>query len=69
MTTVAPGTGARRLHRKLAATYLGLSLSWLDKARLKGCGPAYLKIGGRVIYDVDDLNNFLAQHRRTSTAG
>jgi predicted DNA-binding transcriptional regulator AlpA len=65
----ASASATRRLHRKQAAVYLGLSLSWLDKARLKGDGPAYVQIGGRVVYDTADLDAFLAQHRRSSTAG
>jgi hypothetical protein len=30
------------------ATSLGVSLSWLAKARLRGDGPAYIKIGRTV---------------------
>ena len=59
---------SRRLHRKQAATYLGTSLSWLDKSRLRGNGPAYLQVGGRVIYDVQDLDAYLATCRRQSTS-
>jgi hypothetical protein len=39
-----------------AADYLRLSASTLNKFRLTGKGPAYLKLGGRVIYDADDLD-------------
>ena len=59
---------SRRMHRKQAAVYLGLSLSWLDKARLRGDGPPYLKIGGRVVYDSADLDGFLAHCRHQSTS-
>ena len=59
---------SRRLHRKKAAVYIGTSLSWLDKSRLRGDGPAYLQVGGRVIYDVQDLDAFLASCRRQSTS-
>ncbi len=59
---------SRRLHRKRAAEYLGLSVSWLDKARLRGDGPVFLQIGSRVIYDEDDLDRFLAECRRRSTS-
>lgn len=41
--------GSRRLHRKEAAPYLGVSLSWLDKARASGTGPPYIEIGSRVL--------------------
>jgi hypothetical protein len=59
---------SRRLHRKQAAGYIGTSLSWLDKSRLRGDGPAFLQVGGRVIYDVQDLDEFLASCRRQSTS-
>lgn len=51
-----------------AASYLGVSKSWLDKHRVNGGGPAYLKIGRRVVYDPNDLEEFAAgrRHRNTS---
>lgn len=59
---------SRRLHRKQAAVHLGVSLSWLDKARLRGDGPPFIQIGTRVLYDLVDLDDYLAQCRRRSTA-
>jgi hypothetical protein len=59
---------SRRLHRKKAADYIGTSLSWLDKSRLRGDGPAFLQIGGRVVYDTADLDDFLSRCRRRSTS-
>lgn len=61
-------SASRRLHRKQTATYLGVSLSWLDKSRLRGDGPPFLKIGGRVVYDLGDLDAYLASCRRQSTS-
>jgi hypothetical protein len=59
---------SKRLHRKKAADYIGTSLSWLDKSRLKGDGPVFLQIGGRVVYDTADLDDYLARCRRRSTS-
>ncbi|PZF78267.1 DNA-binding protein [Aestuariivirga litoralis] len=59
---------SRRLHRKPTANYLGVSLSWLDKSRLRGDGPPFLQIGGRVVYDTGDLDTYLASRRRQSTS-
>jgi hypothetical protein len=36
-----------------AAEYLNLSESFLDKARVRGDGPAFIRIGGAVRYAVD----------------
>ena len=58
----------RLLHRKEAAQHLGVSLSWLDKARLTGRGPAFIKIGDAIRYADEDLETFIAANRRTSTS-
>jgi hypothetical protein len=52
----------------VAARYLGISESFLNKTRTLGNGPRFLKIGARVVYSVDDLNQWLDQHRRRSTS-
>ncbi len=52
-----------------AAQYLGLSSSTLEKKRLDGSGPPFVKLGGRAVgYDVADLDAWLHQQRRTSTS-
>ena len=51
-----------------AATYCGSSASTLEKLRVYGGGPAYLKLGRRVGYDVADLDAWLASCRRRSTS-
>ncbi|MCA3628042.1 MAG: helix-turn-helix domain-containing protein [Methylobacterium sp.] len=50
-----------------AAAYLGLGVSTLEKLRMTGKGPVYLKIGRRCLYAQHDLDAWLAQHRRIST--
>ena len=47
-----------------AAARLGVSASFLNKARMSGDGPAYLKIGRRVLYRPTDLDAFAAAARR-----
>jgi len=47
-----------------AAEYVGLSKSYLDKARCFGTGPAYAKLGATVIYNTDDLDAWVAANRR-----
>ena len=51
-----------------AASHLGVSKSWLDKSRLRGDGPAFIRIGAAVRYAVEDLDAFADQHRRMSTS-
>ena len=45
----------RYLRTKEAADFLSLSARTLEKHRTYGTGPAYHKLGGRVVYSVDDL--------------
>ncbi|CAN7701148.1 helix-turn-helix transcriptional regulator [Mesorhizobium sp. LjNodule214] len=47
-----------------AAKYLGLSKSFLDKARCYGGGPAFIKLGASVIYRTDDLDAWVAANLR-----
>ena len=51
-----------------AANRLGLSTSTLAKLRLTGNGPAYSKLGRRVVYRVDDLEDWVLAHRHKSTS-
>ena len=60
----------RYLRTKEAADYTGLSPSWLEKARLNGDGPPYIQVGRghAVLYAAEELDGWLAQFRRRSTA-
>lgn len=51
-----------------AAKQYGLSRSWLAKLRVYGQGPAYIKVGRRVLYDASTFEQWLEQHRRNNTA-
>jgi predicted DNA-binding transcriptional regulator AlpA len=50
-----------------AATFLGMSLSWMNQARLKGRTgvPPYRKIGGNVRYLRDDLLQYIETQKVT----
>ena len=61
-------TIARKLTVREAAEHLRISKSTLDKLRVSGGGPAYLKLGARVVYDVADLDAWAARGRRSSTS-
>lgn len=58
----------RYLRTPEAARVLGLSHRTLEKHRTYGTGPAYRKIGGRVVYDPADLQAWVARGTRTSTS-
>ena len=50
------------------AKRLGLSASTLAKMRLYGTGPAYSKLGRRVVYRLEDLEAWIAANRFHSTS-
>jgi len=54
-----------------AAVHLGLSARTLEKHRCFGTGPVFRKLGGRIVYAVDDLNAWaeLGVRRSTSDPG
>ena len=59
---------SRYLRTPEAARLLGLSHRTLEKHRTYGTGPAYRKIGGRVVYAPADLQAWVEKGVRTSTS-
>ena len=51
-----------------AAKVLKVSLSWLAKARLRGDGPRYVKIGRSVRYPKSYIREYLRARTRNSTS-
>lgn len=52
-----------------AADYLGTSKSFLEKARLDGTGPKFLRLGSRMVsYSIEDLDEWAVQNSRFSTS-
>ena len=60
----------RILRTPEAGEYVGLPPSTLEKKRLTGDGPAFIRLGGRAIgYDIRDLDAWLdGQRQSTATA-
>lgn len=50
------------------AARLKISPRTLERWRWTGEGPAYLKIGGRVVYRLEDVETFERERRCESTA-
>jgi len=62
------GTTDRLLHPKEVAQMLNVSLSWLAKARLRGDGPRYVKIGRAVRYPESSVREYVKSRMRGSTS-
>jgi predicted DNA-binding transcriptional regulator AlpA len=59
---------SQRRNTAEAADFLGLARRTLEKYRIHGGGPAFYKLGRRVVYDTRDLDTWLQERRRRSTA-
>jgi len=62
------GLPPRFLRTPEAARFLGLSGRTLEKHRTYGTGPTYRKIGGRVVYALDDLKAWADLGAKSSTS-
>lgn len=58
----------RFLRTKEAAEFLSLSARTLEKHRTYGTGPVYRKLGGRVVYAIDELVAWADRGTVTSTS-
>ncbi|MGX1101552.1 helix-turn-helix transcriptional regulator [Amorphus sp. MBR-141] len=67
MANPLTGLPPRLLRTQEAARFLGISIRTLEKHRTYGTGPIYRKIGGRVLYAVEDLQAWTAIGARKST--
>lgn len=49
-----------RMTTRDAAKQLGVAEDTLKKWRLKGTGPGFIKIGGRIYYTQEQVNAYIA---------
>ena len=68
MSANIPGLPPRYLRTPEAARFVGLSIRTLEKHRIYGTGPRYAKLGGRVVYSLEDLQAWVASAVRASTS-
>ncbi len=68
MSVVAANIPPRYLRTPEAARFLGLSGRTLEKHRTYGTGPRYSKLGGRVVYRIDDLQAWVDRGAKRSTS-
>ena len=64
---VLPGAqSVRHLHQIELARRWNISSRTLENWRWLGRGPAYLKVGGRVLYRIEDVETFEAANLQTA---
>jgi predicted DNA-binding transcriptional regulator AlpA len=68
MSAAASPLPPRYLRTPEAARFLGLSGRTLEKHRTYGTGPRYSKLGGRVVYRLEDLQAWADRGLKASTS-
>jgi predicted DNA-binding transcriptional regulator AlpA len=63
-----PPTGEVTLKTKQAARRLGVSVSYLNKARAAGFGPRAFRYGRRIVYRAADIAAYAAAHMQEPVA-
>lgn len=58
MSGVAEGVGALTVDTEGASRHIGLAVSTLEKLRVSGGGPWYVKLGRAVRYRISDLEEY-----------
>lgn len=56
------------MRTEAAAQHMHHSPKTLEKWRVLGTGPTYVKMGRVVLYDREAIDRFLSEHTRRSTA-
>ena len=64
----ANDTPRRFLTTAQASSHLSISRRTLERWRVDGGGPPYIKLGQLVRYSVEDLNSWTSDARRISTS-
>ncbi len=58
----------KHLNQRLLADRWDVSEATLERWRTEGIGPVFLKLQGRVLYRVEDIESFEAESLRKSTS-
>ncbi|MEW8415677.1 MAG: helix-turn-helix domain-containing protein [Candidatus Thiodiazotropha endolucinida] len=58
----------KHLNQAELADRWGVSQRTLERWRAIGWGPCFLKMGGRVVYRLEDIEAYEIQHMRASTS-
>ncbi len=68
LVSPSPRIAPRFVRTHEAGSFLGLSGRTMEKHRCLGTGPIFRKLGGRVVYAIEDLEAWAADRARNSTS-
>lgn len=60
--TIQPRNLMKLLTTKEVATLTGFSTSYFEKGRIYGYGPKFLRIRGKILYRLEDVENWIMAH-------
>ncbi len=63
-----PGSPVKLLTTIEVAALLRVSASWLAKARMRGDGPPYIKVGRSIRYSEAAIHQWMKSRQRLSTS-
>ena len=64
----APASDDQLLREPETCCLTGLALRTLQRMRVEGYGPPYVRLGRRVLYRMGDLRKWIADNSHTSTS-
>ncbi len=67
-TPIPHETAGGYFNTRKSADFLGLASRTLERHRLSGTGPVFMRLGRRVLYHPDDLRAWAQTHRYRSTS-
>ena len=65
---LSAGVGKSLLTGDMAATYLGLTKRTLERWRVNGSGPKFVKVGKKILYRPSDLEAWMTTRTFANTA-
>jgi hypothetical protein len=69
LITASPGNDEEMIDTRELANWLRVSIQWLEIGRMRGYGPAFIKIAPRCIrYRKDAVRTWLEERAHASTA-
>jgi hypothetical protein len=64
----AGAVGSALLTPEQAAKYLGFTVGWMAKLRMRGGGPNWIRLGTKCRYTLADLDEWISAHRVSTTS-
>lgn len=58
----------RYANTSATSAYTSIPISTLETLRVRGGGPTFIKTGKKVLYDLNDVDEYMLQRKQISTS-